>query len=87
MSPLSDPSPTLLHGEDAIGDCDIEQEDVVEVDSLLAADNLASRPGGLALIVRSLSSPSLSLLIPKLHSSASTIVLSGRPRPSRGGAT
>lgn len=78
----------LLHGEDATGDGGIA-EFCVERLVLLedAPANFASSPIGLAIIVLSLSSPSLSLLNPKLHSSVSDIVFSGRPRPSRGGAT
>ena len=51
-----------------------------------AAANFASSPAGLAMMVLSLSSPSLSLFKVKVHSSYSDIVLSGRPRASRGGA-
>lgn len=77
----------LLHGEDSMGD-GVASHD--EPESLLVAEDavasFASNPIGLAIIVRSLSSPSLSLFNPKLHSSPSDIVFKGRPRPSRDGA-
>lgn len=77
----------LLHGDESIGD-GVTSAD--ELESLLPAEGVvasfASNPTGLAIIVRSLSSPSLSLFSPKLHSSPSDIVFRGRPRPSRGGA-
>jgi len=77
----------LLHGDESIGD-GVASAD--ELESLVLAEvvvaSFASNPTGLAIIVRSLSSPSLSLLSTKLHSSPSDIVFKGRPRPSRGGA-
>lgn len=77
----------LLHGDDSIGDGAASFD---ELESLLLAEdiafNFASNPTGFAIIVRSLSSPSLSLLNPKLHSSPSDIVFNMRPRPGRGGA-
>lgn len=75
----------MLHGEESTGNDELWHDGV---DNLLfdVAANLASSPGGRAIIVRSLSSPSLSLRKAKVHSSVSDIVFNGRPRPSRGGA-
>ena len=77
----------LLHGDDSIGDGPVsfdELESLLRVEATVAS--FASNPTGFAIMVRSLSSPSLSLFSPKLHSSPSDIVFRGRPRPSRGGA-
>ena len=77
--------PLLLQGDS--GSYCVDLDNKLRVCAAAAAEaNFASRPAGLAIIVRSLSSPSLSLRNANEHSSYSDIVLSGRPRAGRGGA-
>lgn len=73
-----------LQGDDAMGEEGISSTESENL--LLTAASFATKPAGRAMIVLSLSSPSLSLFSAKVHSSCSDMVFKGRPRPSRGGA-
>ena len=75
----------VLQGEESMDNVD-ERFSIVETFGLVAAASFASKPTGRAIIVLSLSSPSLSLRNANVHSSVSDIVFRPLARLCRDGA-